>query len=1813
MSFLLFVLRSVFIAHICFSSHFPSLAICIAVTFEDKLASNATEIDHSDLPILWPMVRPSLSTRVKTTKPFTYLVWDSKDVLSRTTKNNTRRTQTFIPIHEDLPSEDEDELPDDERPTDSEEQRNESANETDRDEDREEEEEEKPDTPSLDSPVTDASQRLSTRTTRTPTDLQPKGNLSAPDSDGTVLTQDTIQSDLEGRTNLSSSSPGVNAPYFKTSPKPGSSSPSEDDSPSSDESNDDSDEFDSKGVNGTRTPSERLFSEDEIRAYLQGRTNLSETQQEQIRLILSKSTTKGFGTISKHSTSTAKSSTFLTPDDQLSKLLAYVSQQRNRAENSTTFTLSENDIRAYVEGRTNLSASQQEQIRLILSEPTLTKHPTTMSSTTTLPVPDDYLSKFLSYVAQHSNGTHNVTKISVSEDDVRAYVEGRGNLTESQQEQIRLILSEPPASELGIVTRNPTSTKPTLSYSVPDDYLSKFLSYVSQHSNATDNVTKILVSEDDVRAYVERRGNLSESQKEQIRLIMQQPISSELGATTKHPTSVKPPSSLPVPDDYLSKFRSYLSQQNNGTDNLTKVMLSEEDVRAYVEGRGNLSESQQAQIRFILSDRASSDFGAFTKPSTISILDNSLSKFLSYLSKNANGTDNVTKIIVSQEDIRAYVEGRGNLSESQQEQIKLILEQAISSEFGTPTKYPTSTKPPSTFSIPDDYLSKFQFYLSQQRNGTDNLTKGTISEEDIRAYVEGRTDLSASQQEQIRLILSDPASSGFDTPTKRLTSTRKTSTVPIPDDALSTLLFYLSKLNNGTDNQTKITISEDDVRAYVEGRGNLSESQQEQIRLILQQPISNELGKYTKHPTSVQPPSSLPIPDDYLSRFLYYVLQQSNGTDNVTKILVSEDDVRAYVEGRGNLSESQRQQIRLILQQPISDEQRQNEPDRKTPAPSIDDGHYDDQLSRLLSHISKQGNHSGNATTVMLSEDDVRAYVEGRANLSESQQAQIQRILSDPALSEIGKRTKYTTSTSTISTSSIAEDFLSKYFWYVSKHANRTDNVTAVMVSDEDVRAYIEGRGNLSKSQQEEIKLILSQPVPSTPSRSTKYPTITNPPSTFSAPDDYLSKFLSYLSKHNNGTDNGTEIIVSPDDVHAYLEGRGNLSESQQEQIKLILSQPTPGGLGLHTGYSTSKTSLSTSSSTDDYISKLISYASKHLNRTSNGTDGLLSEDIIRSYLQGRDNLSPNEEALFQNLLSKNASERQNILAEYASSTGKPISHGPMLFSEETIRSYLEGRANLTDSEKVQLDALLSKELASNSSVMSKYLWTTTTTKSTEMLPFERSRSTIYPYPPTGLVLSKFTPARPFITRRPGHSIPPNTGNGTGVSDELDDHYDYHDNPRMNDTDEGSQFSTPNVFFSRKQPSSTHKSNLASEERVTQFQSTPIGHIDSINANGTASDSGLTSTNDTERSEQATTDRPDTRRSSSATDDQSIDPFRTVQPDGSHRRFSLDFNVTAIPYPFSPFSIPYQTVPPSHHVPLSSPLHGSLAHSSTEAPESRRSSSSSSALLSVSTPPATMIQSGLVSSDDPNVQTTSFDIVPSTILPEQSSVSSKKPPLTPKTKYSKASVKSSPKPRTKFTGTTTARYRAMSPTRSTDAIPGSSSTPSPDKVSTFSTDDDENLALPPDQSREVTTTRRIPFISPPSVTHRVDEEFIPNKPPFERTSTVPPLSDKSPSTPARDHPIDPVTDPWWYQPFPSTRPPLRIYTRRRSSKRPMEISTTTTSTVSTTTTVRPYRSRKQKIIRWQTRSSTSLATTSILPVYQPTTVVGRFSYFSPRT
>ncbi|CAF3842274.1 unnamed protein product, partial [Rotaria sordida] len=672
-----------------------------------------------------------------------------------------------------------------------------------------------------------------------------------------------------------------------------------------------------------------VFSDDDLRSFLEDRANLSKNQIAQIRAYLSKQSSPSQGIFARYSTSTKLPTRKYAPDGNIyldyqsegTQSQSYVTKaplSDSRDFNGTIDTeeilFSNDDLRSFLEGRANLSKIEIAQIEAYLNKQSssnqgvFSKHSTSTKLPTETYTSGDVYSDYQSENTQSqryltttplSNSTffnHTIDKeeILFSNDDLRSFLEGRANLSKNQKAQIQAYLNKQSSSNQSTISKYLTSTKLPAGKYTPDDevysdyqsedtqlpeYASKIPLSDSKDLNRTIGQDRILFSDDDLRSFLEDRANLSKNQKAQIEAYLSKQTSPDQGIFARYSTSTKLPSIKYTSDDnvhpdyqiqntqsqsYGTKAPLFDSKDFNRTTDQEEILFSNDDLRFFLEGRANLSKNQKAQIQAYLSKKSSPDQGIPSRYSTTIKVpgrkytpdDNVYSDYESkdtqpqdyHLkiplsdSKDLNRTTDQEGILFSDDDLRSFLEGRVNLSQKQKTQIEAHLNKQSSFDQRIFSTYSTSTNQPAKIYTPDDsifssygtentqsqsYLTKSPIFDSKDVNTFVDLEEIFVSADDLQSYLQGRSNLSLAQEAQIEAYLA------------KQTSLNR-----------STFLKYFTTKST----PTKISLPGDKLEVYSKGQTNLSLSEPIQSSEVALQNVTSTIAFTTKKPTSIRRP-----------------------------------------------------------------------------------------------------------------------------------------------------------------------------------------------------------------------------------------------------------------------------------------------------------------------------------------------------------------------------------------------------------------------------------------------------------------------------------------------------------------------------------------------------------------------------------------------------------------------------------------------------------------------------------------------------------------------------------------------------------------------------------------------------------------------------------------------------------------------------------------------------------------------------------------------------------------------------------------------
>ncbi|CAF4143142.1 unnamed protein product, partial [Adineta steineri] len=1231
--------------------------------------------------------------------------------------------------------------------------------------------------------------------------------------------------------------------------------------------------IDSKHFNISTELEQILISKDDLRSYLQGRQNLSKTQEEQVKAYLAKQSSSDQKIFSQYLTSTIRPRTDIHPDlqseDHSQELFPLDLTYFNNTEHPEKILFTVDNIKAHLQGQGNLTEAQKTQIEAYLSrqaasnQSIFSKYSTTIKPINTIHsllnnMYDDYqndnteLQDFLDKLPQTDSKYFNFStgsgEILISKDDFTSYLQGRSNLTEVQKSQIEAYLA----------TQLPSNQSISLEYLKTnksrklEEFLNKIPMIDSKHFNISTGSEQVFISKDELRSYLQGRGNLTEVQKEQIEVYLARQAASNQSIFSKYSTSTKPTTTMysshdNIYDDYqndnteLQDFLDKLPQTNSNYFNFStgsqQILISKDDLTSYLQGRGNLTEVQKAQIEAYLATQSPSNQSIsldYLKTNKSRKLEEFLNKIPMIDSRHFNISTGSEQVFISKDDLRSYLQGRGNLTGVQKEQIEAYLATQTASNQSIFSEYLKTTKKPKDEYYRDqsrkleDFLNKIPMIDSKHFNISTGSEQVFISKDDLRSYLQGRKNLSKTQEEQVKAYFEKQSESDQEIFSKFLASTIKPRRPLIPgmdpqsdadeetDDIrdeneeeegeLSPLdLTYF----NNTAHPEKILFTVDDLKAHLQGQGNLTEAQQAQIEAYLARQSSSNQSIFSKYSKSTERPSKLLTPngsihheyeteDTKLTELINNIplvdSKYFNFSTNTEHILIPKDDLKLYLQGRGNLSKNQEAQIQAyISKQSPSDQNILSKyltstikPRRPLiPGTNIysdshegEDQQTDNNSEEMLPFDPEYFNHTTDSQTLLFTADDLRSYLLGRKNLSQSQTAQIEEYLAKQAAVNRTVFSIYSKSTKRPTKIIIPDKNLRHYYengsvnlekmfkeipFTDSKYFNFSTSSEQILISKDDLRSYLQGRKNLSKIQEEQVKAYLAKLPESDQNIFSKLFTSTIKPrrpllpgadihSDLHSEEDHSQELLPLDLTYINNTEHPEKILFTVDDLKAHLQGQGNLTEAQKTQIQAYLIRQAASNQSLFSKYSTSTKPTTTihsllnniyddyqndNTELQDFLDKLPQTDSNYFNFTTGSEQILISKDDFTSYLQGRGNLTQAQKSQIEAYLATQSQSNQSISLEYLKTIKKPkdesyrnqsrkledlldkipmidskhfnISTGSeqVFISKDDLRSYLQGRGNLTEIQKEQIEAYLATQHASNQSIFSEYLKTT--------------------------------------------------------------------------------------------------------------------------------------------------------------------------------------------------------------------------------------------------------------------------------------------------------------------------------------------------------------------------------------------------------------------------------------------------------------------------------------------------------------------------
>ncbi|CAF3563550.1 unnamed protein product [Adineta steineri] len=1105
---------------------------------------------------------------------------------------------------------------------------------------------------------------------------------------------------------------------------------------------------DSKYYNISTNSEKILIPKDDLKLYLQGRGNLSKIQEAQVQTYIAEQSPSDQYILSKYLTSTVKPKTeedhsFITDthsktytEEELLSDLDYFERTTNSEERSFTI----DDLRSYLLGHGNLSLTQKTQIEQYLAKQSpsnqniFSKYLTTTTASGT--IHDNYqnrnrkleelLNKIPLVDSKYYNISTNTEHILIPKDDLKLYLQGQGNLSKIHEEQVKAYLAKQSLSDQKIFSSYFSSTKRPTENTEIDDYSDEVLPSDSTHLNHTITSEENLFSYDDLRSYLQGRGNFSDVQKAQIQAYLDEQSSSGQNIFSKFLKTTKPTTRIYSSDDriphdstiedkkledLLDKIPMIDSKHFNFSTELEQILISKDDLRSYLQGRQNLSKTQEEQVKAYFAKQSESDQEIFSQYLTSTIRprtdihpdlqseDHSQELFpldLTYF----NNTEHPEKILFTVDDMKAHLQGQGNLTEAQKTQIEAYLIRQAASNQSLFSKYSTSTKPTTTIrsllnNIYDDYQNdnpELQDFLDKLPQIDFNFSTGSeqilISKDDLRSYLQGKGNLSKAQEAQIEAYLATQTTSNQSISLEYLKTIKKPKDESYRNQSrkleefLNKIPMIDSKHFNISTGSEQVFISKDDLRSYLQGRGNLSKSQEAQIEAYLSRQAASNQSIFSKYSTTIKPTNTIHsllnnMYDDYqndnteLQDFLDKLPQTDSKYFNFStgseQILISKDDFTSYLQGRSNLTEVQKSQIEAYLatqlpsNQSISLEYLKTNKSRK----------LEEFLNKIPMIDSKHFNISTGSEQVFISKDDLRSYLQGRGNLTEVQKEQIEVYLARQAASNQSIFFKYSTSTKPTTTmysshdniyddyqndNTELQDFLDKLPQTNSNYFNFSTGSQQILISKDDLTSYLQGRGNLTEVQKAQIEAYLATQLPSNQSISLDY-LKTNKSRKL---EEFLNKIPMIDSRHFNISTGSEQVFISKDDLRSYLQGRGNLTEVQKEQIEAYFATQTASNQSIFSEYlkTTKKPKdeyyRNQSRKLEDFLNKIPMIDSKHFNISTGSEQVFISKDDLRSYLQGRKNLSKIEEEQVKAYLAKQSESGQEIFSKFLTSTIKP-------------------------------------------------------------------------------------------------------------------------------------------------------------------------------------------------------------------------------------------------------------------------------------------------------------------------------------------------------------------------------------------------------------------------------------------------------------------------------------------------------------------------------------------------------------------------------
>ncbi|CAF3870500.1 unnamed protein product [Rotaria magnacalcarata] len=1005
---------------------------------------------------------------------------------------------------------------------------------------------------------------------------------------------------------------------------------------------------------------------------------------------------------------------------------------------------SDDDLQAFIEGRANFSKTQETQIKAYLGKQSLLNRSIASQFTTSTKTPISDTNAL--------DHTTNTDTTVFSDDDLQSFLEGRGNFSKEREIQIKDYLSKQSSSNRDLISKYSTSTRLPGRISTTGDsihsgrktentYSQKYPTEISvidsKSLNRTADTEGIIFSDDDLRSYREGRGNLSKEREMQIQAYLSKRSSSSPNIFSRYSIGTVPPGHI-YTTDHMHENTTTPQVNSENIQRFTDsdgISISHDDLQSYLQGRGNLSLAKQKLIQAYLAEQSASNRSTTSQhvnssknlPTTKHIPHETDSQ--DYHSQmpfsvleNIDRTIDKEEIYFSDEDIQSFLKSRGNLSKKQEEQIRTYLnKQSLSNKTTSVSTFAQSTKLPAEPETMDNNI--YTDPLSKNTLAKDNVTKkplfdldhlkSTIEDDELRLYLEGRSNMSKSRIAQIEAYLNKQSSlkqnifssnsTSTKAPTALYTSTEnvyvdhKSQLALIPDNLTRKPSSELENFNALLDSEDK-SFSNDELRSFLEGRANFSKKKEAQIEVYLNKQSSRYPNEFSTYPTSGKTPaesdklahekhSEYQSEDTHLQNYSTKTPLSDpklfNQTIDSQAIIFTDDDLQSFLEGRANLSKIQKTHIETYLSQtsPVNRSITVKNPTHKKLPVNIHpiDGkaHANDRSehtqeqeldSKKTLSDSKDTSRTVDTDHIVFTEDDLRSFLEGRSNLSQNQKAKIQSYLNKQSTSQTtnikvpdervnslhgNNNTQFRDNSRTTPLPS----------W---KDFRRTIDTQGITFTDNDLRSFLQDHVNLSQDQKIQIEAYLRKQSSANQSIFSNYQTSLKPPVKTSTSEDNVEP-------HDEGKETESQrIMFSDDELRSFLEGRANLSKKKKEKIEIYLNHQS---LSNQSSFSRSSTIAKvpiginpSNNKVDHYDENARTYSGNYLTtiRPSDSKDSsastasesiIFSDDDVQSYLQGRSNLSSIQETQIQAYLAKQTSSNGSVFSRYFTSTGKPTPH----------------------------------------------------------------------------------------------------------------------------------------------------------------------------------------------------------------------------------------------------------------------------------------------------------------------------------------------------------------------------------------------------------------------------------------------------------------------------------------------------------------------------------------------------------------------------